>query len=236
MQTISNRKQKRRSKQGGNTILEFALVMVFLVPMFAGSFTIGMALAKDIQVSNVARDAVVLMVRSATDPESGLDLSQTQNQRIIVAAASGLGMNSDAQQDPSSTGNAVVILSKVVMVGTAECSVGITPAPSGAPPWNAGNCPNYGSYTFEYRVVIGNGSRWSSAIGNPGGTVQPNGTITASDIASNSSDRAPNFSTVTGMTLTQSTFALVSEMYADVSFLNFFSILGNPTLYARSIS
>ena len=48
--------------------------MVFLVPMFAGSFTIGMALAKDIQVSNVARDAVVLMVRAVTDPESGLDL------------------------------------------------------------------------------------------------------------------------------------------------------------------
>ena len=49
-------------------------------------------------------------------------------------------------------------------------------------------------------------------------------------------NRVANFSAVTGMTLTQSTFALVSEMYADVSFLNFFSILGNPTLYARSIS
>ena len=220
--------------------------MVFLVPMFAGSFTIGMALAKDIQVSNVARDAVVLMVRAATDPESGLSLGPclapsgtcvtNPNQRIIVAAASGLGMNSDAQQDPSSSGNGVVILSKVVMVGTAECSVGIIPAPSGAPPWNAGNCANYGSYTFSYRVVIGNGSRWSSAIGSPSGTVLKDGTITANDIATNSGDRAPNFSTVTGMTLTQSTFALVSEMYADVSFLNFFSILGNPTLYARSIS
>jgi hypothetical protein len=236
MQTISHKKQMRRRGQGGNTILEFALVMVFLVPMFAGAFTIGMALAKDIQVSNVARDAVVLMVRSVTDPESGLDLSQTQNQRIIVAAASGLGMNSDAQQDPSSTGNAVVILSKVVMVGPLECSLGITPAPSGAPPWNAGNCPNYGSYTFEYRVVIGNGGRWSSTLGNPGGNVQSNGTITASDIASNTSDRVPNFTAVTGMTLIQGNFALVSEMYADISFLNFFSILGNPTLYARSIS
>jgi TadE-like protein len=245
MQTISD-KQTRRRKQGGNTILEFALVMVFLVPMFAGSFTIGMALAKDIQVSNVARDAVVLMVRAATDPESGLSLGPclsptgtcvaNPNQRIIVRAASGLGMNSDAQQDPSSTGNGVVILSKVVMVGPAECSVGIIPAPTGAPPWNAGNCPNYGSYTFAYRVVIGNGSRWSSMIGSPSGTVLKDGTITANDIATNSSDLAPNFNTVTGMTLTSSTFALVSEMYADVSFLNFFSILGNPTLYARSIS
>jgi Flp pilus assembly protein TadG len=236
MQTILDKKTRRRPKQGGNTIVEFALVMVFLVPMFAGSFTIGMALAKDIQVSNVARDAVVLMVRSVTDPESGLDLSQAQNQRIIVRAATGLGMNSDAQMDPSSTGNGVVILSKVVMVGPAECSLGVVPAPTSPFTWSAGNCPNYGSYTFAYRVVIGNGTRWSSAIGKPGGTVQPNGTITNADIATNTSDRVSSFNTVTGMTLLPSTFALVSEMYADVSFLNFFSILGNPTLYARSTS
>ena len=235
MQSIEKIKAPR-SKQSGNTILEFALVMIFLVPMFAGSFTIGMALAKDIQVSNVARDAVVLMVRAVTDPESGLDLSQTNNQRIIVRAANGLGMNSDAQQDPSSTGNAVVILSKVVMVGPAECSVGVVPTPSGAPPWNGGNCPNFGQYVFAYRVVIGNGSRWSSTLGNPSSSVRSDGTVSAQNIATNTGNRVSNFSTVTGMTLNQSTFALVSEMYADVSFLNFFSILGNPTLYARSIS
>jgi hypothetical protein len=232
-------KQLRRRNQGGNTILEFALVMVFLVPMFAGSFTIGMALAKDIQVSNVARDAVVLMVRSVTDPNSGFDLSQTGNQRIIVRAASGLGMNSNAQQDPNPSGNGVVILSKVIMVGPAECSLGVVPAPVGVPtptPWSAGNCPNFGSYTFAYRVVIGNGTRWTSVIGKPGGTVQSDGTITAKDIATNTSDRVAAFNTTTGMTLSSGTFALVSEMYADVSFLNFFSILGNPTLYARSIS
>jgi hypothetical protein len=247
MQTISNEKQARRSKQGGNTILEFALVMVFLVPMFAGAFTIGMALAKDIQVSNVARDAVVLMVRAATDPESGLSLgpclaptgtcTTNNNQRIIVAAASGLGMNSDAQQDPNPTGNAVVILSKVVMVGPAECSLGVVPAPTSPFTWGPGNCPNYGQYVFEYRVVIGNGTRWSSVLGAPpSATVQEDGTITAANIATNTSEQLTNFPTAAGMTLSSSTFALVSEMYADVSFLNFFSILGNPTLYARSIS
>ncbi len=243
MEIISNKKQARRPKQSGNTILEFALVMVFLVPMFAGSFTIGMALAKDIQVSNVARDAVVLMVRAVTDPESGLDLSQTQNQRIIVAAASGLGMNSDAQQDPSSTGKAVVFLSKVVMVGPNECSLGVTApvlqTPIQAPNygWTPSNCPNYGQYVFEYRVVIGNGTRWNSVLGAPpSGTVQSNGTITAQNIATNTAEQVATFPAATGMTLSSSVFALVSEMYADVSFLNFFSILGNPTLYARSIS
>src|ERR1700751_935727 len=122
----------RQRKEGGNTILGFALVMCFLVPMFNGAFTIGMAVTKGIQVSNVARNAVVLMVRAITDPNSGLDLSQTQNQRLIVRAAQGLCMNSDAQFDPSTTGLGVVILSKVVMVGANECSLGIVPAPGGA--------------------------------------------------------------------------------------------------------
>jgi|HubBroStandDraft_6_1064221.scaffolds.fasta_scaffold14643_2 hypothetical protein len=243
MQRIRMSSRQSR-KEAGNTILEFALVMIFLVPMFAGSFTIGMALAKDIQVSNVARDAVVLMVRATTDPESGLDLSQTQNQRIIVKAATGLGMNSDAQDDPSSTGKSVVFLSKVVMVGPTECSLGVIPAPSGVPNstgpnfgWTSANCANYGKYAFEYWVVIGNGTRWSSTLGSPpSATVQSNGTISAKNIATNTSEQLTNFAGVTGMTLNPSVFALVSEMYADVSFLNFFSILGNPTLYARSIS
>ena len=231
------RKQRQaRRSQSGNTILEFALVMTFLVPMFAGAFTIGMALTKAIQVSNVARDAVVLMVRSNSDPESGLDLAVTQNQRIIVRAAQGLGMNSDAQDDPSSTGSAAVILSKVVMVGPTECSVAGLTANATAPFWDTSNCPNYGSYVFEYRVVIGNGTRWSSTIGKPLGTVQSDGTITSADIASNSADVAGTFSSVTGMTLSASTYALISEMYADVSYLNFFSVMSNPVIYARSIS
>ena len=70
----------------------------------------------------------------------------------------------------------------------------------------------------------------------PSGTVQSNGTITAQNIATNTAEQVPTFPTATGMTLCPAVFALVSEMYADVSFLNFFSILGNPTLYARSIS
>jgi hypothetical protein len=229
-------KPRTRKAEAGNTILEFAIIMVILVPMFTGAFTIGMALTKAIQVSNTTRDGAVLMVRSLTDPNSGLDLSLTRNQRIIVRAANGLGLASDAQEDPNPNGTAVVILSKVVLVGPTECSLaGLTPHGT-SPFWDTGNCPNYGSYVFEYRVVIGNGTRWSSAIGSPGGTIATDGTISATDIASNASDRATTFSSVTGMTLTSSTFALISEMYTDVSYLNFFSILKNPVIYARSTS
>jgi hypothetical protein len=221
----------------GSSMLEFSLVMAFMVPLFAATFSIGMTLSKGIQASNVCRDAVVLMVRSNTDPNSGLDLSLTQNQRIIVRAASGLHMNSDAQNDPDPNGMGVVILSKVVMVGPGECATGIVPAPGNAPPWNSGNCPNYGQYAFAYRVVIGNGSRWTSTLGNvPNGIVRGDGTVSPADIASNTNNRAQHMGANGVVTLTPGKFALVSEMYVDIGYLNLFSIWNTPVIFARSIS
>jgi hypothetical protein len=215
-------------------MVEFALAMSFLVPLFAGMFSIGMTLDKGIEVSNVCEDATLLMVDSVTNPASGLDLSQTLNQRIIVRAANGLGMASDAAYDPSPTGSAAVILSKVVMVGPTECALGVVPAPRSAPPWTSSNCPNFGKYVYGYRVGIGNTTRWSSTIGSPPSSiVQSNGTILASDIATNSSDVATSFNL---MTLSSSTFALISEMWADISYLNLFSIWHTPVVYSRSIS
>jgi hypothetical protein len=231
-------------KERGSSALEFAIVMGMLVPMFAGAVTLSLALSRDIQVSNVCRDAVVLMVRAVTDPSSGLDLSQTQNQRIIVAAASGLGMNSDAQNDPNPNGNAVVILSQVVLVGPPQCAAGVVPNPNGVPNntppdygWNSGNCPNYGQYVFAYRVVIGNGTRWSSTLGAPPpADIQSNGTISAANIAKDTSNRARNMGSAGVISLDLGKYALISEMYADVSFLNLFSIWHTPVLYVRNVS
>jgi len=218
-------------------MLEFALVMSLLVPLFAGMFTLGMALAKGIQVTNVGRDAVVLMVRSNTDPNSGLDLSVTQNQRILVRAATGLGMNLNANYDPDPNGKGVVILSKVIFVGPTECALGVVPAPGGAPPWNAGNCPNYGQYVFAYRVVIGNGTRWAGTIGAPpNADVKSDGTISAANIAKDTTNRATNMGAGGILTLTSSTFAMISETYVDVSYLNLFSIYQSPVIFSRTIS
>lgn len=230
-------KQSRTQQaQAGNTIIEFAIVLSFLVPMFAGAFTIGMGLVKAIQVSNVTWDAVTLMVTANTNSQSGLDLSQAANQTILVQAAQGLGMNVAGTDNPSTTGNGVIYLSQVVMVGPTECSnAGLTPNAT-SPFWTTSNCPNYGSYAFEYRVVIGNTAQGSSTLGNPGVTVNSNGTISATNIATSSNDLAPQFPTATGMTLSYSNYALVAEMYANVSYLNFFNVMKNPIIYARSIS
>jgi len=229
-------RRARRQRESGNTIIEFAIVLSFLVPMFAGAFTIGMGLTKAIQVSNVTWDAVILMVTANTNSQSGLNLSEAQNQTILVQASQGLGMNTAGTNNPSSTGNGEIILSQVVMVGPTECSnAGLTPN-SSAPLWSTSNCPNYGSYAFEYRVVIGNTAQGSSVFGNPGVPVASNGTVSASNIASNANDVTTMFPTATGMTLSPSTYALVAEMYANVSYLNFFNLMHNPIIYARSIS
>jgi len=232
----TQKQSRAREAESGNTILEFTIVLSLLVPMFAGAFTIGMALTKAIQTSNVTWDAVTLLVTANTNAQSGLDLSQSQNQSILMEAALGLGMNQAGTNNPSTTGNGVIYLSQVVMVGPTECSnAGLTPN-SSSPFWSASNCPNYGSYAFEYRVVIGNTAQGSSTFGNPGAPVASNGTISAGDIATNAADLAPLFPTATGMTLSYSTYALVAEMYANVSYLNFFNLMKNPIIYARSIS
>ncbi len=69
-----------KKRQRGNTILEFALVCAFLVPLFAATADTGMLLTKSIQVTSVSRDSVVLLLRATTNPLLGLDLSLANNQ------------------------------------------------------------------------------------------------------------------------------------------------------------
>jgi hypothetical protein len=230
-----NRKQQRLNRERGNALIEFAFVTILLIPVLAGSCTIGMFVANSIKVSAVCREAAVLFLRATIDPAGGFDLSQSYNQAIIVRAAAGLGMNQPGNNLPNPSGLGAVILSKVVNVGAAECSAGVVPLPSPFPGWNTSNCANYGSYVFAGRIVIGNGSRFSSRIGTPpAGALQADGTVSAHNIATNSALQAPGFASV--LPLNASTFGLVSEMYADLSRLNLFSILSNPVVYVRNFT
>jgi hypothetical protein len=217
--------------------LEFAIVSISLTFLFAGAFTVGAMLSKALQVSNITRSAAVLMVRSVTDPSSNLNLADTINQRILIREANGLGMASDSSYDPSSTGNGAIFLSQIVLVGANECAAGVTPIPSGAPPWNAGNCPNYGSYAFEYYVSIGNTTRWASAFGAPPvADVQSNGSISAENIAMDTSNRVVTASMTSVITLSASQYALVAETCADVSGIAVFSVYKPPVIYYRTIT
>jgi len=87
---MENRLRRIKSGSGerGNAIIEFGLVAMFLAPILAGAFTLGMTLVKGIQAGNVCHDANILQVR-------GVDLSSgslSHNERLIVRAAQGFNI------------------------------------------------------------------------------------------------------------------------------------------------
>jgi hypothetical protein len=218
-------------------MVEFSIVTISLAFMFAGAFTIGAMLNKALQVSNVTRSAAVLMVTSVTNPKADLNLVLPQNQRILIREANGLGMASDAQFDPSSTGNGAIFLSKIILVGPNECAAGVTPIPLGVPPWTTSSCPNYNSYVFAYYVAIGNNTRWASAFGTPPSTaILSDGTVSALNIATNTNLQVPTATIQASITLAQSQYALISETYADVTSVSVFSIFKPPVIYYRTIT
>jgi hypothetical protein len=232
----------RSKSESGQAMLEFSIVSISLVFMFAGAFTVGAMLNKALQVSNVTRSAAVLMVRSVTDPTESLNLAIPANQRILMREATGLGMSTDASFDPLvGTGNGAIFLSQIIMVGPLQCSAaGLTAHPLPAAPWDTGNCHNYGSYAWSYYVAIGNNVRWASAFGTaPSGDVQTNGSISALNIAQDTSDQVSGSKMTPVITLAAASgqYALISETYADVSSIAIFAgWYTPPVIYYRTVT
>ena len=75
----------RRNRQKGNAMIEFALVITFLVMLLFGTFSIGMTLTKSVQAGVIARDAGAMFMRY-------VDFTLTGNQDILVRLANGMQM------------------------------------------------------------------------------------------------------------------------------------------------
>jgi Flp pilus assembly protein TadG len=207
------------SSERGNSILEFALVAsFFLVPMLAGSYSIGMSLVKSLEVGQVCRDANIMVVR-------GVDLSQSDNQAIVVSTASGLGMNIAGTNNPNPSGLGEVILTTVHLVSSNDCA---------ALSLATGACPNYNQYVFTRRIYIGNSTLTTSVTGNPADTPAANGTLTPTQYVKNTGDQATGFPAL--VALTSGTDAYISEAAFNISAINVFSIQQMGIIYARNIS
>ncbi len=201
---------------------EMALVSPLLVLLLSGSFTIGMSLTKTLVAGQLVRNANVLNVR-------GIDLSQVANQRALLRAAPGLGLNLPNTWNPDPNGKATVILTKVIRVGPNACNLGI-------PTWNQNptSCPNYGQYVIASRVKIGNQTRWASDTGTPSSTPGTGGKISDANVATVTGNRASNFPGI--ITLSNDEFTLIAEVAADISSLNIFKLIPNPLIRVRNLS
>jgi Flp pilus assembly protein TadG len=177
--------QKRSSAQRGNSLLEFALVSVFLIPILVSTISIGFNTARAIQVTQVIRDAAHMYARF-------VDFSLSPNQQLLVRLASGLGMTQTG-------GTGVIILSKVTYIADSDCTGGgLTTA----------QCTNRNNYVVMNRIVIGNPSFHASNFGTPlSNSLDAKGDTI--DYLRDTSVRAGNFGSI--LALNSGEFAFVAE-------------------------
>jgi Flp pilus assembly protein TadG len=159
--------ERRRRNQRGTQVLEFALVVIGLVPLLLGVVVVGLNLNRSIQVAQLGRDAGSMYVR-------GVDFSQTANQGILVRLGQNLGLQTTG-------GNGVVILSRVTYISAAACT-GITPC-------------NSNQYVVTHRLVIGNSGLRSSDFG-PAGSVTVDSYGNVANYMTDPNAVANNFSSI----------------------------------------
>lgn len=201
----------RRKRQGGNTIVEFAVAMAFMAPLLLGTFTVGMNLGRAVQVTSLNSSAGNMYVR-------WVDFSLTANQDLIVRMAQGLNMTRTG-------GDGNVILSQVTVVSDADCTAG---GLSGSA------CTNRGQPVIIHRVYIGNKGLRNSAFGNPADAlIGTDGKVAQNTYLTDVGVRATNWTSV--MTLKTDEVAYVAEAYFISPQFDLSAAMRSGGIYSRFI-
>lgn len=219
----------RSRKQRGNAIVEFALVATFLVPLVAGTFTVGLALLRAQQVLQVNRDMGALYVK-------GVPMYTTSAKALAVRLSDGLGLGpsyrqyaldnpsvtttpADSSFQPSATGNGVIYISQVLHVGELDCAQGGFVAPSYT------GCTNFDKYVFMERTAMGNTSLRASDMGTPTGPFDSTNKISVNDYLTKTGNVATGFKTSSGgsgiIWLEKSSYTKASESFFKLDELAF---------------
>lgn len=141
--------ERRRRRQGGHQILEFACVAVLFCPLLLGTFVVGLSLIRSIQVNHLARDLDSMYIH-------GADFSDYNFQVIARRLAYGMGLDIGAPfqgnqaENTSQSGRGLITVSQVMWVGGEQepnCQ-GVFPAP----------CTNKNTFVFTQRIRFGNGN------------------------------------------------------------------------------
>lgn len=226
-----------RSGEQGNSIVEFALVSVFLVPLLIGTFTIGMGLNRSLGVASFTRDIGAMFVTNS------VDFSQSGAQTIAVRLANGLGLDNTGNTGYTggTSGTGEVILSGVLRVGTRECNTLSTTALQNSCKTEIGN-DTIERYVFLRRIIIGNNTRGASYFGAPTCAQNSDGTIPSSSymtlpLSTNcAAINATTFSGVLALQPSENTY--IVETHFDAPELNVFKLDGTMTpthFYVRNL-
>jgi hypothetical protein len=198
-------------KRRGNALIEFALALSLLLPLYVWMLVFGLDLRRMMQTSQVSRDAGHMYAR-------GVDFSLPGNQDVLVRLAAGMNMTRTG-------GSGVVILTRLLKVGTQECTDGGVAVAS---------CTNLGKTVVTQRLVVGNASLKPSKVASPPGSLlQSDGSITPADYLTKSGAVANGFESI--LLMADGETAYVSEAWFESPVKDFPTMNNRGPIYARTI-
>jgi len=178
------------------------------VPLLLGVSGVGLQLGRTLSATQVTRDVSHMYAL-------GADFSLPGAQNIAATLSRDFTLTSN--------GNAVLILSQIVQVYQTDCTAN-----------GLQSCPNLGQTVFAQRIVIGNGSLFSSYFGTPPASyIDTSGNIKPTDYCQQSTLVANGFSSV--LSLQQGQVARVVEGYFSMPELNLVGLTKGGAYYARML-
>jgi len=182
-----------RPGRRGGALIEAALILSVAVPVLLGVTGIGVRLGRTLEGTQVTRDVGHMYAL-------GTDFSLPGTQAIARTLSRDFSL--------TASGNAVLILSRVVRVFQTDCDAASVPT-----------CPNLNQTVFAQRLIIGNAGLRASAFGTPpASSIDAAGNISSANYCKLSSLVASGFDAV--LSLQQGQSAYVVEGYFSMPEVN----------------
>lgn len=206
---------KTRYAESGSALIEFMLsTSLLIVPLLLGTAVLGLNLVRNIQITELCRDAAHMY-------SEGMDFTQSSYQTELFKIAQGLNITATG-------GKGVIVLSTITYVDSTACTAG---------GYSNASCSNLNDTVFTRQVVIGNSSLYASAFGTPPVDTSNSDNVTQANQLTDSAARATsggsNFALVPLTASTQ--FAYVGEVFFDNSDLSWWNKLGTTNISTRFI-
>lgn len=183
--TIPAGSRRRKARQRGTEILEFALVALLYIPLLMGTFITGMNVIRSIQANYVTRDMADMYIH-------GADFSTYSMQTVAQRLASGMGLDigssftGNLADNSANNGTGLVWVSQLMWIGDETDPNCVSVAPD--------DCTNANSFVFTQRILFGNGTLVSerpSTLGDPTISTASNGTIALTDAITDAGAAVP---------------------------------------------
>jgi hypothetical protein len=150
MKNRAKNARRRRTRESGQEILEFALIALFFAPLILGTFVVGMGLIKSLQANLVIRDLGNIYIH-------GGDFSSYPMQQLAQRLGVGLnlqiptfGSATNMQTNTGTSGDGMIWVTQVMYVGANTDPICVATIAAGHA------CANQNSFVYTQQMLFGN--------------------------------------------------------------------------------